>query len=179
MSCHAHALAASRGMLVAEDVDLIREMVASLPPGPIRIVELGAGSGTTAGAVLVERPDAYLWTIDISAEALDWADRFLAQSGLTTGAWHRWESDSVLAAASFDVSESIDMLLIDSSHEYEHTVAELEAWLPLLRTGGGLIWLHDYAGAYPGVTRAVDEAEMRGEIELIDQRGLGWGGRKP
>ena len=67
------------------------------------------------------------------------------------------------------------MLLIDTSHEYEQTVAELEAWLPLVRLGAP-VWLHDYRGPYPGVKRAVDEAVEAGLLRPHSTRGLGWGG---
>lgn len=177
MSCAAHDLAVARRFLDWEDVDLIRELAASLPPGPILVIDLGAGSGTTAGAVYAERADAYVITVDHNAENVEWARRFLEQSGLLRpDRWRGIVSDSVQAATL--INEGVDMLMIDTSHEYAPTVAELEAWLPAVRSGG-IVWLHDYRGAYPGVPKAVDEAVARGEIELIAVRGLGWGGRKP
>ena len=177
MTCHAHQLAVSRRFLDWDDVDLIRELVSTLPAGPIKVVDLGAGSGTTASAVYAERPDANVWTVDHSAEAVGSAGQFLSNIGVTEG-WSGFVGDSVEAAALFPTLPPIDMLMIDTSHEYAPTVAELAAWLPMLRQGG-IVWLHDYRGAYPGVTQAVDEAVARGEIELIAVRGLGWGGRKP
>lgn len=164
-------------MLDWEDVALIREMVATLGPDPVRIIDLGAGSGTTAGAIYAERPDAYVWTIDIVQESVDWAGLFLSRIIGVGGQWHGWAEDSVKAALSFE-DGSLDMVLIDTTHEYEGTVKELEAWLPKLKNGG-LLWCHDYRGVYPGVTRAVDEFEVAGLIEMIDIRGLGWGGHKP
>lgn len=175
MSCPAHQLATTRRFLDWEDVDLIRELARSLPPDPV-VADLGAGSGTTAGAVFAERPDANVVTVDHSAEAVDWAWRFLDGCGVSSDCWRGVVADSVEAAAT--VAAPLDMLLIDSSHEYDHTVAELAAWLPRVRPGG-VVWCHDYRGPYPGVARAVDEAVARGEIQLIAVRGLGWGGRVP
>ena len=47
----------------------------------------------------------------------------------------------------------VDMVFIDSSHEYEHTLSELKAWNPKTRK---LICGHDYPG-WPGVERSVNE----------------------
>jgi predicted O-methyltransferase YrrM len=142
------------------------------------VVDLGAGSGTTAGAVFAERPFARVWTFDIDEAALNWAGAFVAALDPPVATrWHPMLMDSAAAVWPYRAGQ-LDMLMIDSSHEYAHTVAELAAWLPMLRPGG-LVWCHDYRGTYPGVTQAVDEAVARGEVELIAVRGLGWGGRKP
>ena len=175
MSCPAHELAVSRRMLDYEDVDLIRELVAMLPTDrPVNIIDLGAGSGTTAGAVYAERPDANVWTFDISEENIGWAHQFLSNIGVGAQ-WRGTVMDSVEAAHEY-AARNVDMLLIDTSHDYEPTVRELAAWLPLLRDPA-LVWCHDFRGLYPGVTRAVEEAVARGELECIAVRGLGWGGR--
>jgi predicted O-methyltransferase YrrM len=175
MSCPAHELAVSRRMLDWEDVDLIQSMVGSLGEDP-RIADLGAGSGTTAAAIYAVRPLARVVTVDIVEENLDWASLFLKNCNYSRDRWTALLSDSVEAAASFEDGE-LDMLMIDTSHEYEPTVRELVAWLPKLRKQG-LVWLHDYRGVYPGVTRAVNEAIADGRLVQADVRGLGWGGRK-
>ena len=178
MSCPAHELAVSRRMLDWEDVDLIQDMARSLGLEPM-IVDLGAGSGTTAAAIYAVRPLARVYTIDISEENLHWAQQFLTNCNYSLDRWAGIQRDSVEAAASFE-NESLDMVLIDTTHEYEGTVAELAAWVPNLkpRIGplGGLLWCHDYRGLYPGVTRAVDEAVVAGLIGRSEVRGLGWGG---
>jgi len=52
-----------------------------------------------------------------------------------------------------------DCVFIDTSHQYEHTKAELEAWEPKIRPGG-ILSGHDYHARreiHKGVTIAVDE----------------------
>lgn len=172
MTCPAHNLAATRRMLVAEDVDLIRAMVATLPQEP-RIVDLGAGSGTTAAAIFAERPYAHVETVDTNLDNLHWAEHFV-KANYPDANWRGLVDDSV-EAASEHLPESLDMVLIDTSHEYEWTVRELKAWRSKLKPLG-LIWCHDYAGDYPGVTRAIDEAVVGALYVPIEAKGLGWGG---
>lgn len=52
------------------------------------------------------------------------------------------QSDSVKAAASFK-PESVDVIMLDTSHTYEQTHREIEAWLPKLKPGGSFLF-HDY-----------------------------------
>lgn len=196
MTCPAHALAASRRMLVREDVDLIRELVkdrlkSSTPPAHmVRVVDLGAGSGTAALAVFAEAPPGRVRviTVDNEAEALDWA-------GLAVGNieraddWERIQADAADSSSLLPTTRegpNIDLLLVDAEHAYQAVKDELAAWLPLLREGG-LVWVHDYGDpkdfglhskVTPGVKRAVNELVRKGELEEIETRGLGWAGKK-
>ena len=49
-----------------------------------------------------------------------------------------------------------DLVFIDADHTYEHVMADIEAWLPLVKSGG-LLTGHDYGGRKVGVKQAVDE----------------------
>jgi predicted O-methyltransferase YrrM len=54
----------------------------------------------------------------------------------------------------------IDFLYIDADHGYDGVMADLEAWVPHVRSGG-LIVGDDYGNAiYPGVARAWDGFEL-------------------
>jgi hypothetical protein len=173
MSCEAHQLAVSRRFLDWADVDTIRELVASLPKErTVIVVDLGAGSGTTSGSVFAERREKIeVTTYDLVADpALHSTAQFLKNIGIGDQ-WACHEMDSVEAAGKWQNGYA-DLLMIDTSHEYEHTVAELAAWRPKLRRNGR-VWLHDYRGGYPGVTQAVDEAVARGEFKLLKVAGLG------
>ena len=173
MSCYAHALADSRQFLRREDVDLIVEMCEKLDPRTI--VDLGAGSGTTALAAFagVSGQRVALTTVDAEESQLDWARAAVANAG-RADQWQALLSDSADASVGFD-DNSVDLLLIDTSHTYEQTSKELAAWLPKVRSGGG-IWLHDYLGEYPGVGEALEE--VVGQLTLYKVQGLGWGGWK-
>ena len=78
--------------------------------------------------------------------------------------------DSV-QAAEFLSESAWDLVMIDTSHEYEHTKDELNAWIPRLNPGG-YVWLHDYIG-YDGVKKAVDEFVETRRVNIIEQSGLG------
>jgi hypothetical protein len=182
---HARALAASRNMLVEADVDLIQEALRQVdaaitsPHRPLWAVDAGAGSGTTALAVL-EVPTVHaltLETVDIDHDNLAWCELAVhnfagGQPGGQPWDHHTRCIDSVAAAISYRAGD-VDLLLIDTSHEYAHTVLEIEAWRRPMHYSHGLVWFHDYVGGYPGVTLAIDEAVAAGQLEILEQRGLG------
>jgi predicted O-methyltransferase YrrM len=172
MTCDAHALARSRAVLVEEDVDLIRDLVRSLADRTaIMVVDLGAGSGTTAAAVFAERPaDVTVVTVDVDKQAIQWASRFIENIGVLDR-WRGVQGDAAAMGRAWPASVPVDLVLLDASHEYEQTVAEIAAWRDVLRFGSPM-WLHDYVG-YEGVRQAVDEAVARGDLRVIEQRGLG------
>jgi len=173
MTCPAHELACTRRFLDWEDVDLIRELTAQLTgERKVEVVDLGSGSGTTALAVLAERTKRLrIISIDHDLTALHWAQQAIANVG-HSDCVEFLLADTTQAAHGF--LSNIDFLLIDSSHEYAHTKAELAAWIPKVHNGG-FVWLHDYRGPYPGVKRAIDEERGLTQIGI---KGLGWAGRK-
>lgn len=141
------------------------------PAEPQVVVELGSfhggsttliadflrrtGSGATFASLDITKPDAY-WE---ALEKNDCKDRVLhvqhksAEAGqqlLVQGAQH-----------------SVDILLIDADHKFAAVHEDIEAWIPLLKPGGIVIF-HDYPGrcdpdimarySYTlGVGHAVDE----------------------
>lgn len=66
-------------------------------------------------------------------------------------------ADSRAAAASFAAQGvTFDFVFIDADHSYEGCAGDIDAYLPLVRTGGVLAG-HDYHPNWPGVIRAVNE----------------------
>ena len=172
MSCPAHALAASRRMLAAADVDLIREVVAGLSPGDT-VVDVGAGSGTTALAIFAERDDLRVVSIEADVDIMNWCRQAVENIGASEG-WDDRVEDAIEAAASFpDIHASF--IILDAAHEEEDVKAEMEAWLPKLAPGGFLL-VHDYdaydaPNFYPGVKIAVDRFIAKDEIQRVKQQG--------
>jgi hypothetical protein len=81
-------------------------------------------------------------------------------------------SSSTVCASHYD-DLSCDFIFIDASHDYESVRADLDAWLPKLRARG-VIGGHDYrTGAFPGVTRAVDEF-FAGSLYRVEHRRNSW-----
>jgi hypothetical protein len=83
---------------------------------------------------------------------------------------------SVEAAAAVD--GPLDLVFIDAQHDYESCRADVEAWLPKLGPGG-LLCGHDYDVKFPGVMRAVDEAEARHGLKVFCGDDSTWGAWVP
>ena len=109
------------------------------------VVELGCFVGWSSAHLAVGLHAAAnggrLWCVDSDERYLNAARRNLEKLSLGDGVtWVRGLSleDHVLTA----LPESIDLLFIDTSHEYEPTLAELRTYAPRLAPGG-CIAMHD------------------------------------
>lgn len=120
---------------------LPRLFTESLQCDPSTIVELGVRSGEST--FVFERvariSDATLVSVDIEdcSDASDYDD------------WHFVQADDVEFAANFtewcgshNAAPTVDVLFIDTSHLYGHTVDEIEAWFPQL-SDNAVIFFHD------------------------------------
>lgn len=188
---NAARLAASRMFLHADDVALIQQIVRDLRLGlpsahRLTVVDLGAGSGTTALSVLDEDESAEIITVDIDPEAVEWARKAVRNcypeaqwSGVTADA-----ADAALLHATF-FGTTIDLLLHDAGHGRDDVDRDLRAWLPIMEPGARL-WVHDYGDppaawgqpSSPGVREAVDQLVAEGRIAEYATAGLGWYGAR-
>lgn len=68
-----------------------------------------------------------------------------------------FQMESVVAAGRF-MDGVVGMVFLDGDHSYESVKADIEAWLPKVRSGG-LLCGHDYSDheGFPGVKQAVRE----------------------
>lgn len=101
------------------------------------VIELGVRSGNSTSALLsaCELRGGLLWSCDIRYPDVP---REWKASGCWRFAGGRSVSPSVLAL----MPAAADVVLIDSSHEFDDTLAELEAYVPRVRPGG-VVLLHD------------------------------------
>jgi predicted O-methyltransferase YrrM len=127
-----------------------------LARGRRNVVELGTATGWTAGALLLAEPQRRLASYDPVQR--EHRDAYLAL--LPRAARERLQ---LIQAPGHDArGKDVELLFIDSSHDRDATVAELEAWQPRLAPGA-LVVLHDYGNpAYPGVEQAVAELALDG-----------------
>ena len=80
-----------------------------------------------------------------------------------------------LDACKYFEDESIDMIYIDGSHEYQDVLDDIKFWYPKVKSGG-IMYGDDYP-YFEGVRRAVDE--YFGDNKSIVQYGIIWEHRKP
>jgi cephalosporin hydroxylase len=80
---------------------------------------------------------------------------------------------SLEAAAQYP-DDSLSFVLLDASHTYKDVAADIEAWLPKVKSGGILAG-DDYHHTWQGVVDAVDE--LLPDAEIIDN--VSWAYRKP
>jgi len=71
-----------------------------------------------------------------------------------------------------------DAIYIDGAHEYDAVLADLRAYWPLVKPGGGVCFGDDYCVEWPGVKAAVDEFAALHELEL-EIHGIVWFVTKP
>lgn len=130
-----------------------------------RILELGSRKGNSTVAFLAgaEQSRGHVWSGDID-DILSYA----GHDGMTLWRSHpRWHfvcGDDMDPAVQAQFPAEIDIFLLDTSHEYEHTLAELRTYMPRVT---GVALFHDtkvrdwpgyrWTGKVPPVHQALDE----------------------
>jgi cephalosporin hydroxylase len=106
---------------------------AAAVPG-VRVLELGTRSGNSTAAFLAaaEKTGGHVWSVDIDPPQ---APPHWAGSGL----WTFILGDDMTITPP---GGEFDILFVDSSHHFAHTLAELRKFVPLVRPGGRVL-LHD------------------------------------
>lgn len=112
------------------------------------VLELGTRSGVSTAALLagVERHGGFVHSVDIED------CRHVAEGHAQ---WFFIRGDSRNPEIAEQVDTPIDLILIDTQHEYEIAQAELALWHTHL-VPGGTICMHD-TETFPGVRRAAQE----------------------
>jgi len=161
----------------------IQTAIKELPPGST-LVELGSFQGRSSVAIAsVMPPNSKLFCVDHfhgSAEHadIDTSDMFarFRENIETFGVADRIEvlaMTTLEAAEKFDTA-SVQLLLLDASHDYESVAADLAAWYDKI-VAGGFLFCDDYDPRWPGVMQAVDERGLPGKVVA----GAFWKHRRP
>lgn len=173
----AYDIADAFGYLTRAEVDALKRLVKLLPKNPT-VVIIGIGAGTSSVAVLEERKDLKLISVDIRQDSplggLQNELNAIELRGLNVNGRHEQIlGDSKEVAKSFD--KKIDMLFIDGDHSYEGCAGDINGWLPFIKPTG-IIAVDDYGAnkdgteKWPAVRQAVDELlrPKFNEILMID-----------
>jgi predicted O-methyltransferase YrrM len=132
-----------------------------LARGRKAVAELG--TGTAWSAIILALADDGRRVITCDPVVRDERTRYL--SLVRPGVRERIELVTATGTDAARSLSSVDMVFIDSSHERADTIAEFEAWRPLLGDAG-VVAFHDYGHpTYPGVAEAIRELELQGESE--------------
>lgn len=121
------------GMLLADEEDALRTLVCELPSCPV-IVNIGWGLGYSAAAMLDERRDAVIFSIDINPG--DTRKRVIRLLGRSQDIGLHWPSASV------------EMVYVDGSHLLPDVREDIRVWLPTVKPNG-IIALHDHSPPKP------------------------------
>lgn len=102
-----------------------------------KVIELGVRWATSTAAFLAaaEQVDGHVWSVDIRQPAFPpwWKD---------TGRWSLLVGDDINPSIAAELPAEVDVLFIDTSHAFDHTLAELSLYVPRVRPGG-VVLCHD------------------------------------
>ncbi len=119
------------------------EALARTLPENSKIINIGSAVGTSASAIMrgVQHLDnVQLVSIDIE-DCPQELEMLKARDLYHEDRFFQVQADSVASAREIDYE--LDMVFVDGSHSYEGTLADLEAYAPLLKSGG-LMVCHDF-----------------------------------
>ena len=143
---------------------MLKELAATLPPDPV-IVNIGAGERAISTlAVLEERPDAFIFSIDIHAKENEGIN--LRRAGLDHTRVVRILGRSQEAGLHWPFE--VDMVIVDGDHTYDGVRGDM-VWLSKIKTGG-IIAFHDHS---PPKKRKETVAQLSKEADVkraVDER---------
>lgn len=145
------------------------ETVAGYPHATVLELGVRRGNSTAAFLAALEDVGGQLWSVDVRTPAVP---PLFWQCGLWTCRIGD-DCDPVIADA---LPAQLDVLFIDTSHHYDHTLAELRLYVPRVRPGGTVL-MHDteleqpegFDGEPFPVARAIDT--------YCAEAGLAWDNR--
>lgn len=143
------------------------------------IVNIGAGSGTSGLAFAEARPDATVYTVDISPSSpfggLENERNAFKETGLKLPL--QILGDSKQVGKSW-VRGPVNLVFVDGDHSLAGCQGDIEAWREHILPGG-LILLHDYTRAeWPDVWAVVHETDALACFDPLFVVDTLWVGRK-
>lgn len=154
----AYELSDWQGYMTHEEIDAMKSLANILPPYAV-IVKIGAGAGTDTLAILEERKNVVIFSIDIAAgeqphltnEHLRLKECGYDETGQVIRIW----GDSKLVSKKWPMK--INWLHIDGDHSEEGIKGDLLSWFRYV-IEDGFISFHDYDDpVWPAVKLIVDK----------------------
>jgi predicted O-methyltransferase YrrM len=127
--------------------------------GRRRIVELGTGSAWTAASLVLADRGCEVVTYD----PIERSERDLYLSLVGSEAQRRLRLVRASGEQGPSDSRMVDLLYVDSSHDREETIREVQAWRPTLAEGSLIVFDDFVHPEYPGVQEAVQRLGLAGE----------------
>lgn len=153
------------------DVELIQEIIRGLPDNPF-CVNIGAGMGTSALAMLEARPDSEVASIDIKWSWDEW--NLLEENNLSQDEGRYWQFTAKSQEFGLDWKpETADFVFIDGGHTYQECLEDALVWYKALKNNG-IMAFHDYESPIQileSVKRAVDDVVKVLQLEFVTKRG--------
>lgn len=165
----AEELANAFGYLTVEEVKGIQWLCNKLTPDP-RVINIGAGSGTSTIAMFESRDDIVVTSIDQRIVRSPLGSLYselqaLKDCGLYDSCIDRYQG---IQGRSHDIAKGwtgpqVDLIFIDDGHTYPEVAGDIEFWLPHIKHGGYLV-LDDYVPA--GNTSAKSRGKVWGDVAI-------------
>lgn len=152
------------GMLIWEEALILKTCASMLPADPV-IINIGAGAGTSAVAMLEERPDAFIFSVDKKESPLEWLNLRKCKIPITRCIR--------ILGKSWDVGQDfpfqVNMVFVDGAHGDKAVEKDISAWMSCV-VRGGIMAFHDYKHKnVPGLTKIVDSF-MNGNEVIAEHR---------
>lgn len=145
-----YRLASSFGYLTYAEVTLIKDLVRYIPSNGV-CVNIGAGSGTSIIALLEERPDLVVYSVDLT----DNGQAQFREAGMEQRIIPII-GDSKQIDFSLYSTEPISWLFVDGGHLEFEILGDIYKWIPRMKHGG-IVLFHDYDSPnWSDVKRVVD-----------------------
>jgi predicted O-methyltransferase YrrM len=152
------------------EVDYLKELASTLPENPV-IVNIGAATGVSTLAFLEERPDCFIYSVDINE--CEQELEHVKQGGHDVRQVVRLLGDSKLIGPKFPYK--CNMLFVDGDHW--NAAGDIEAWVETGKVkSGGVIAFHDYqevcapnnpGSVYEHVNAGMIGYEKLGEVDRV------------
>lgn len=126
--------------MTKREVDALKRLCQQLPRDPI-IIQIGAERGVSTLAMLEERPDAFIFSIDVDPRSEEFEN--LRKAQLNEGRVVRGLGKSQGMGVYWPPSWKCHLLYVDGDHKKPGVMGDVANWVPKVMDGG-VVAFHDY-----------------------------------